>query len=60
MVAGTLQRSLTPTAPPSSASQPVKHGIKVFCLCCAVTGYLIAFDVCTGDVYPRKAIWGIV
>jgi len=28
--------------------KPIKHGIKVFAMCCAVTGYLYAFEVYTG------------
>ena len=29
--------------------KPIKHGIKVFCLCDADTGYLLAFEVYTGE-----------
>jgi hypothetical protein len=29
-------------------AKPIKHGIKVFCLCCAYTGFLYAFYVYTG------------
>ena len=29
-------------------TKPIKHGIKVFALCCSVTGYLLAFEVYTG------------
>jgi len=28
--------------------KPIKHGIKVFAMCCTVTGYLYAFVVYTG------------
>jgi hypothetical protein len=27
-------------------AKPVKHGIKVFCLCCAATAVMIAFEIC--------------
>ena len=26
-------------------AKPIKHGIKVFCLCCAVTAVMLAFEV---------------
>jgi hypothetical protein len=29
-------------------AKPIKHGIKVFCACCAETGYLFSFEVYTG------------
>lgn len=29
-------------------AKPIKHGIKVFALCCAKTGFLLAFEVFTG------------
>ena len=29
-------------------AKPIKHGIKVFPLCCAVTGFLLLFEVYTG------------
>lgn len=29
-------------------AKPIKHGIKVFCLCCGETGYLHSFDIYTG------------
>ena len=29
-------------------AKPIKHGIKVFALCCAVTGYLYSFEIYTG------------
>ena len=28
--------------------KPIKHGIKVFCLCCAYTGIVLAFKVYLG------------
>ena len=28
--------------------KPIKHGIKVFALCCAYTGYLLSFEVYLG------------
>ena len=28
--------------------KPIKHGIKVYALCCSSTGYLYAFEVYTG------------
>ena len=30
-------------------AKPIKHGIKVFALCCAYTGYLYAYEVYTGS-----------
>ena len=30
------------------AAKPIKHGIKVFALCCSYTGFLCAFEVYTG------------
>jgi hypothetical protein len=29
-------------------AKPIKHGIKVFALCCAITGYLYHFEIYTG------------
>jgi hypothetical protein len=29
-------------------AKPIKHGIKVFVLCCAMTGFLLSFEVYTG------------
>ena len=29
-------------------AKPIKHGIKVYCLCCAATGMLYAFEIYTG------------
>ena len=29
-------------------AKPIKHGIKVFCLCCAVTAVMLAFKVYCG------------
>ena len=29
-------------------AKPIKHGIKVFALCCAATGFLLSFEVYTG------------
>jgi len=31
--------------------KPIKHGIKVFAMCCAATGYLYGFEVYTGKEY---------
>ena len=30
---------------------PIKHGRKVYCLCCAATGFLFSFEVYTGAEY---------
>ena len=30
-------------------AKPVKHGVKVFCLCCAYTGVLYGFEFFTGQ-----------
>jgi len=29
-------------------AKPIKHGIKVFCLCCAVSAVLLSFDIYVG------------
>jgi hypothetical protein len=29
-------------------AKPIKHGIKVFCLCCAATAVMLAFEVYCG------------
>ena len=29
--------------------KPIKHGVKVYCLTCAVTGYLYSFEIYTGN-----------
>ena len=29
-------------------AKPIKHGIKVYALCCAFTGYLYGFEIYTG------------
>ena len=29
-------------------AKPIKHGIKVFCLCCAISGVMLAFQVYCG------------
>jgi len=37
-------------------AKPIKHGIKVFCLCCAVSGVMLSFQIYTGkkeDEQPR-------
>ena len=34
--------------------EPIKHGIKVFALCCSVTAYLLRFEVYTGKKYTRS------
>ena len=33
--------------------KPIKHGIKVYALCCAYTGYLITFEIYTGKEGTR-------
>ena len=30
-------------------NKPIKHGVKVFCLCCAYTGVLHSFEIYTGN-----------
>ena len=42
-------------------AKPIKHGIKVYALCCSFTGYLYAFEIYTGkdhvaDGSPRGVI----
>lgn len=39
--------------------KPIKHGIKVFCLCDADTGYLLAFEVFTGE-HAGGSTWDII
>jgi hypothetical protein len=44
-------------------AKPIKHGIKVFVLCCAVTGFLLSFEVYTGaknkpPLYDSN--WGLI
>ncbi|GFH50228.1 hypothetical protein CTEN210_06704 [Chaetoceros tenuissimus] len=34
--------------------KPIKHGIKVFALCCAVTAYLLGFEVYLGKEFTRS------
>jgi len=34
--------------------KPIKHGIKVFCLCCAVSGVLLPFEVYVGKEDENK------
>ena len=29
-------------------AKPIKHGIRGFCLCCAVSAVLLSFEVCVG------------
>jgi hypothetical protein len=36
------------------AAKPIKHGIKVFSLCCSYTGYLYAFDVYLGKEFTKE------
>jgi hypothetical protein len=31
-------------------AKPIKHGIKVFCVCCAVSGIMLAYKVYCGKV----------
>ena len=38
--------------------KPIKHGIKVFCLCDAESGYLLAFEVYTGE--RSGSTWDII
>jgi hypothetical protein len=42
-------------------AKPIKHGIKVFVLCCAHTGYLYHFEIYTGkesklDASPGEVV----
>jgi len=30
-------------------AKPIKHGIKVFCVCCAVSGIMLAYEVYCGN-----------
>jgi hypothetical protein len=30
-------------------AKPIKHGIKVFCVCYAISGILLAYKVCTKE-----------
>ena len=39
--------------------KPIKHGIKVFALCDAETGYLLAFEVFTGE-HAGGSTWDII
>ena len=34
--------------------KPIKHGIKVFAICCAVTAYLLGFEVYLGKEFTRS------
>ncbi len=31
------------------AKPMIKHGIKVFCVCCAISGIMLAYEVYCGD-----------
>jgi Transposase IS4 len=42
-------------------AKPIKHGIKVFALCCAFTGLLLAFEVYTGaDNASYSSNWELI
>ena len=42
-------------------AKPIKHGIKVFVLCCAVTGFLLSFEVYTGaDKTSSNSNWDLM
>jgi hypothetical protein len=42
-------------------AKPTKHGIKVFVLCCAVTGFLLSFEVYTGaKTALYNSNWGLI
>ena len=42
-------------------AKPIKHGIKVFALCCAFTGFLLAFEVYTGaDNASYSSNWELI
>jgi Transposase IS4/Exonuclease len=42
-------------------AKPIKHGIKVFVLCCAVTGFLLSFEVYTGaDNASSNSNWDLI
>ena len=36
-------------------AKPIKHGMKVFCLCCAISAVLLSFKVYVGDQEGGKA-----
>ena len=33
------------------SQKPIKHGIKIFCLCCSYTGYIFGWEVYLGKEY---------
>ena len=36
-------------------AKPIKHGIKVFCVCCAYTAYLLGFEIYKGKDNEAEA-----
>jgi hypothetical protein len=34
-------------------ANPIKHGIKVFCVCCAISGIMLAYNIYCGKEHKK-------